>query len=121
MMTAAIRGAVTVDSNSQGAIKNATIELLKEMLTKNGIEPKDISHAFFTMTKDLTAAYPAKFAREKMGFEKVPMMCYQELDIENSLSMALRIMLVLNKDIEQEEVKHVYLKGAKNLRPDLND
>ena len=119
MMTTAIRGAVTVDSNTQEAIKNATIELLKEMLTKNGIEPKDISHVFFTMTKDLDAVYPAKFARDEMGFKYVPMMCFQELDIENSLKMALRIMLVINKEIVQQEVKHIYLKGAQNLRPDL--
>ena len=118
-MTRAIRGAITVDGNSVDDIKSATVELLKEMLEKNNVVIQQISHCFFTMTKDLNAVYPAKFAREELNFKNVPMMCYQELDIENSLKMCLRIMLVINTDIEQDKIKHIYLKGAATLRPDL--
>ena len=118
-MTRAIRGAITVKKNTQEAIKKATVELLQMMLEKNEIETNQISHAIFTMTRDLDAAYPAKFARTEMNFSDVPMMCFQELDIENSLAMCLRIMLVVNCDKSQNEIKHIYLKGAEILRPDL--
>ena len=118
-MTRAIRGAITVKKNTQEAIKKSTVELLKTMLEENEIETSQISHAIFTMTKDLNAAYPAKFARTELDFSNVPMMCYQELDIENSLAMCLRIMLVVNCEKKQSEIKHVYLKGAEILRPDL--
>ena len=118
-MTRAIRGAITVKKNTQEAIKKATVELLETMLKENIVATSQISHAIFTMTKDLNAAYPAKFARTEMNFSNVPMMCYQELDIENSLEMCLRIMLVVNCEKTQTEIKHVYLKGAEVLRPDL--
>lgn len=116
-MTQAIRGAITVENNSISAIKDATVELLTEILNKNKLNTNQISHVFFTMTKDLNAAYPAKFAREELNFENIPMMCYQELDIQNSLKQCLRVMIVLNT--AQNEVKHIYLKDAKVLRPDL--
>ena len=118
-MTRGIRGAITVEENSVEAVKNATVELLTAMLEKNNITPEQISHAMFSMTKDLNVVYPAKFARDEVGFKNVPMMCFQELDIENSLKMCLRIMLVANVDVAQTQIKHVYLKGASVLRPDL--
>lgn len=118
-MTRAIRGAIIVKKNTQESIKKATVELLETMLKENDIVTSQISHAIFTMTKDLNAAYPAKFARTELDFSNVPMMCYQELDIENSLEMCLRIMLVVNCEKTKTEIKHVYLKGAEVLRPDL--
>lgn len=120
-MIRAIRGAITVDNNTQEAIKTATVELLKEMISQNNIKLENLSHAIFTMTKDLNCAYPAKFAREELNFENVPMMCYQELEIENSLEKCLRIMLVINTHLSQKQIKHIYLKGASTLRPDLKN
>ncbi len=115
-----IRGAITVDSNSIEDIKKATIELISEIKKNNNYKESDISNVIFTMTKDLDAAYPAKFAREKfMEWQYIPMMCVQELDIENSLQKCLRILIVINTDLAQNEIKHVYLKGAEKLRKDL--
>ena len=118
-MTRGIRGAITVDNNTVEDIKNATVTLLKEMIEKNEIELDTISHVIFTLTKDIDKAYPAKFARTELNFNNVPMMCYQELNIENSLEKCLRILLVVNTEKQQTEIKHVYLKGASVLRPDL--
>ncbi len=119
MTSRGIRGAITVESNSTEDIKNATIELLKEMISINKIEIEDISFAIFTLTKDLNMAFPAKFARENCNFESVPMMCYNELDVPNSLQKCLRILLNVNTEKSQKEIKHIYLKGAKVLRKDL--
>ena len=115
MATKGIRGAITVENNTEQALKEATLELLRAMTEANNIKPERISHAIFTTTKDLNAAFPAKFARIDLGWDKVGMMCYHELDVPNSLPMCLRILVVLNCE-EDFEPKFVYLKGAENLR-----
>lgn len=114
-MTKGIRGAITVDENTEDAIKNSTIELLSKMIEENSINIGDISHVIFTLTNDLNAAFPAKFARLNLGFDKVAMMCYHELDVPNSLQKCLRILIVLNCS-DDFEPKFVYLRGAENLR-----
>lgn len=115
MATKGIRGAITVDYNSEGDIKNATLELLNEMIKKNNIDKDRISHIIFTTTDDLNAAFPAKFARLDLGWDKIAMMCFHELDVPESLKMCLRIMIVVNCD-ENFEPEFVYLKGASGLR-----
>ena len=115
MATKGIRGAITVEDNTQESIKVATIELLREMVDKNNIDKTKISHAIFTLTKDLNAMFPAKYARTEFGWDKVAMMCYHELDVPNSLQKCLRVLIVLNCD-EDFEPQFVYLKGASNLR-----
>lgn len=114
----AVRGAITVEQNSPQHISDAVITLLNEIIDKNKIKLKDVVSCVFTMTKDLNAAYPAKFAREKLNFINIPMMCYQELDIEDSLKMCLRVLLTVYTE-KQENIKHIYLNGAQALRPDL--
>jgi len=115
MVTKGIRGAITVKDNTEESIKSATLELLKEMIEKNNIDATKISHAVFTLTNDLNAAFPAKFARLNLGWDKVAMMCYHELDVPNSLQKCLRILIVLNCE-EGFEPEFVYLKGAAHLR-----
>ncbi len=121
MISRGIRGAITLKANTKEEIELATVELLNEMLDKNKIETKDISFAIFTLTSDLNADFPAKYARLNCNFEKVPMMCYQELDVPNSLKMCLRILLNVNTNKTQDEIKHIYLKGATTLRGDLKN
>lgn len=119
MFTRGIRGAITVKNNTIEDIKKATITLISEMIEKNNIKPSDVSHCIFTMTNDLDAAYPAKFVRSELKFDYVPLLCFNELNIQNSLKMCLRALIVINTEKSQEEIKHVYLEGAKILRPDL--
>ena len=118
-MLRGVRGATTVDKNEIDDIRNSVIEMVNEILVQNNIETDTIACAEFTMTKDLNCAYPAKFAREISGFEKVPLMCYQELDIDNSLQKCIRVLILFNTDKTQDEIKHIYLRNAKALRPDL--
>ena len=115
MITKGIRGAITIENNTEESIKEATLELLREMVKENNIDKTKISHAIFTLTNDLNAVFPAKFARLDFGWDKVAMMCYHELDVPNSLEKCLRVLIVLNceKDFEP---KFVYLKGASKLR-----
>lgn len=119
MLTRGVRGATVVLANTEDDIKNATVELVNEIIAQNSLSVEDIAFAVFTLTKDLNAAFPAKFARLHCGFDMVPMMCYQELDVPNSIRMCLRVLLVVNTNSKQNEIKHVYLKGARALRMDL--
>ena len=121
MISRGIRGAITLSANTKEEIEIATVELLNEILAKNEIKTDDISFAIFTLTSDLNADFPAKYARLNCNFEKVPMMCYQELDVPNSLKMCLRILLNVNTNKSQDEIKHIYLKGASALRGDLKN
>lgn len=116
MTTKGIRGAITVEANTEKAIEEATIELLNEIFEQNGLKNTfEISHIIFTTTKDLNAAFPAKFPRTKLRWNDVAMMCFHELDVPNSLKMCLRVLVVVNCD-KDFTPKFVYLKGASKLR-----
>lgn len=115
MITKGIRGAITVEENSPEAIGAATIKLLKEMVKRNNIEIDSISHAIFTLTEDLNADFPAKYARINLKWKDVPMMCFHELDVPMSLKKCLRVLIVINCG-EGFTPEFVYMDGAEKLR-----
>ena len=115
MITKGIRGAITVEENSSEAIGAATIKLLNEIVKKNNLDINLISHAIFTLTKDLNADFPAKYARINLKWKDVPMMCFNEIDVPNSLKKCLRVLIVINCS-ENFEPEFVYLGGAEGLR-----
>lgn len=120
MFQRGIRGAITVEADTIESVKQAVFELIGEIIKRNNFCSKDISHVIFTMTDDLQSVYPAKFAREMFeGWQFVPMMCNQELKISASLKKCLRVLIVINTELAQNEIKHVYLKDAQKLREDL--
>lgn len=115
-----IRGAITVLADTDKEISSSVCELLNEMISQNAVLTKDISHVIFSMTQDLKSMYPAKAARDNIkGFNTVPMFCVGEQNIQNSLKMCLRVLMVVNTDKDQEEIKHIYLRDARKLREDL--
>ncbi len=115
MITKGIRGAITVDDNTPESIGSATIKLLKEMVTRNKIELSHISHVIFTLTPDLNADFPAKYARINLKWKDVAMMCFNELSVPNSLPKCLRVLIVINCG-ENFVPEFVYLDGAEVLR-----
>ena len=115
MITKGIRGAITVAENTSSSIKEATLELLSKMIERNNISVENISHVIFTLTNDLNAEFPAKFARIDMGWTDVAMMCFHELDVPNALPMCLRVLIVLNSETDFVP-QFVYLKDASKLR-----
>ena len=114
----AIRGAHTADANTAEAIRSCTLEMLKAIMVENDLTTEDIVSATFSATRDLDAAYPAKFARELPGWDQVPLFCVQEMHVEGSLESCVRVMLLTELD-KKTRVQHVYLGGAERLRPDL--
>ena len=117
----AIRGAITVDENTQEAIKDATVELFNAIVEQNNLKIDDIAFLNFSATKDINKVYPAKFIRTELGITTIPMMCYQEMDVDGSLAMCLRLLIVVNTINNKFDTKHVYLKDAQILRPDLKN
>jgi len=113
-----IRGAISVEQNSEDAILGATRELLRELITANDLDPDDLASAVFTATPDLDAAFPARAARE-LGWTEVPLMCAQEIGVAGALPETVRVLLHWNTDKTPSEVKHIYLRAASSLRPDL--
>lgn len=113
-----IRGAIVIQENTKEHIIGGTKQLLEQILISNAIDVQDICSIIFSATRDLTASYPAPAARELNIFD-AGLLCIQEMYVENSLSMCVRILLNANKECCQKDIKHVYLEGAEILRPDL--
>ncbi|MFW6381499.1 MAG: chorismate mutase [Bacillota bacterium] len=113
-----IRGAITVPENSREEILEATELLLEKMIAENNVKHSQIVSIIFTATDDLDREYPAVAARS-LGYYDVPLMCYQELNIRDSLSGCIRCMLYYNSELPLSEIEHVYLRKARQLRPDL--
>jgi len=114
-----VRGATTVDDNSPDAILQATTELLTELVAANDLHVDEIASAFFSTTTDLDAEFPA-VAANRMGWTNVALLCGHEMQVPGSLQRCLRVLLHVNTDKAQHEIVHVYLRGAKVLRPDRN-
>ena len=115
-----VRGATTADENSREAILQATRQLLALMIRQNAIEAADVGSVIFSTTVDLNAEFPALAARQ-LGWLDVPLLCTNEIDVPGSLRQCVRILINWNTPLAQTDVKHIYLKGAVKLRPDLSN
>ena len=119
MTTRGIRGAITVSADQPELILAATQELLGAILRANpSLQIEDIASALFTTTDDLVSVYPALAARQ-IGWDYVPMMCAREIPVPGSLARCVRVLVEWNTDLIQNAIKHVYLRDAVSLRPDL--
>ncbi|MNB72304.1 Chorismate mutase AroH [compost metagenome] len=121
MVNRGIRGATTVTRNDGEEILRETVLLLREMVERNDLIAEDICSVWITMTTDLDAAFPAKAIREIEGWELVPLMCAIEIPVKGSLPKCIRLMVQVNTEKSQKEIRHVYLNEAQRLRPDLTE
>ena len=115
-----VRGATTADANNSDDILKATRELLALMIRRNGIEDEDVASAIFTTTPDLDAEFPALAARQ-LSWGNVALMCSHELGVPGSLQKCVRILIHWNTDKPADDIQHVYIKDAVQLRPDLSE
>ncbi|MDP2720124.1 MAG: chorismate mutase [Dehalococcoidia bacterium] len=114
-----IRGATTVERNTREDILEATKELLGMLIESNDLRSDDVATVFFTTTSDLNAEFPAMAARQ-MGWTDVSLLCGQEIPVPGSVPMCIRILILVNTDKTSQELNHVYIKGAKNLRSSVS-
>jgi chorismate mutase len=112
-----IRGATTVERNDAAEILAATDEMLRAIIDANDLQPDDIVSAFFTVTPDLDAAFPAR-ACEDFGWNIVALLHSSEIPVPGSLPKCIRILVHAYTTRSRTEIKHCYLRGATVLRPD---
>ena len=110
-----LRGATTADSNTAEAIYAATREMLTCLIEANGIAERDVAMAYFTVTPDLNAAFPAAAARQ-LGWNSTALMCATEIPVSNALPSCVRVLILINTDKEPGDLVNVYLKGTEVLR-----
>jgi chorismate mutase len=113
-----VRGAITVERDDAALLLDATERLLREIVAENGIASEDVASALFTLTPDLVSQFPAMAAR-RMGWTRVPLLNFTEIAVPGGLPHCIRVLLHINTEKRQDEIVHVYLDGARVLRPDL--
>jgi chorismate mutase len=113
----AVRGAVKVSSNDVEAILAATEELMRELISRNDLEPGRVVSCLFTATADLNAEFPAVAAR-RLGLDTVPLLCARELDVPGAMRGVIRVMVHYYAD-DGHTPAHTYLGEAQELRTDL--
>jgi len=118
LLVRGIRGAISVEGNTSRELIDATKELLITLVKENDLNTEDIASIFFTVTPDLNADFPASAARE-LGWTYVPLLCAREIDVPDGPPKLIRVLVHANTAKSQQEISHVYLKDAANLRPDL--
>jgi cytidylate kinase len=118
MATRCIRGAITVKVDTREEVLTKTELMLSTIIKENGLKTEDITAILFTATNDVKSAYPAVAARS-LGIVDASLMCVQEMYVEGSLRMCVRASVSVETDKPQSAMHHVYLEGARVLRPDL--
>lgn len=114
----ALRGAITVDADERGLIFDATVELLREMLSRNDVVIEDLISIVFTSTSDLVSEFPAAAART-IGVSHVPLLCAQEIPVPDAVPRCIRVLMHLYTERDYASLRHVYLRDARGLRTDL--
>ena len=119
-MMRGIRGAIQVARNDRDSILDSAKELMSALIHSNGVKEQHVSAVFFTVTPDLTAAFPAG-VRMAIGWNLVPFLCSQEIPVPGSMERVLRALILLETDLSQEQIHHCYLGETASLRPDLTN
>lgn len=114
----ALRGATTTTENTEVAILEATTELVKEVMSRNQLEPDALVSCIFTCTNDLDAQFPAVAAR-RLGLDRVPLLCANEIAVPGSLPRTIRLMAHYYAPASHT-ASHVYLRDATALRTDIS-
>jgi len=92
--------------------------MITKLMAENNLEEKDLISLIFTVTTDLDQAFPAVAARN-CGITQTPLMCATEIPVPGSLPKCIRVLVHCYSNLSKEQVKHIYLRDAVSLRPDL--
>ena len=110
-----LRGATKAEKNTAEDIYGATREMIQHLIEANDIDERDVAMAYFTVTPDLNAAFPAAAARQ-LGWNNTALMCATEIPVPDSLPSCIRVLILINTEKEPEELHNIYLKGTEVLR-----
>jgi chorismate mutase len=115
-----IRGAITSEGDDAEAVEAAATELLDRLVDANGLALEDLAAVIFTLPEDLAGSNPAARARAH-GWSAVPLLVVKEHGGDITVPRCLRVLVLWNTTRPQRDIRHVYLRGAAALRPDLED
>ena len=98
-------------------MKNAVVELIDELISRNNLNKMNILSITFTATKDLNACFPASIARKFNGLDSVAFLDCQQMYVPDDVDFCIRLMaqVILPSN---SPVNHPYLRGASKLRTD---
>ena len=102
-----IRGAVTVDENSKEKIWLAARQLVTKILSQNELRAENVGAIIFSMTEDITAAFPSSAIRQLPALRLVPLFDTREPAIENSLAKCIRVLVLADIDKAQNEYRSI--------------
>jgi chorismate mutase len=110
-----IRGATRLERDDEREMEQAVAELAAAMLQVNDLSEEAVVSVILTSTPDLTSAFPAR-AMRLMGWDDIPLLCAQEIDVAGSMSRVVRVLIHVEADIARSQIEHVYLRGTEGLR-----
>lgn len=120
MRTRGVRGATTAHANDAASISDATQELLRGMVEANHVSLEEVVSVLFTATDDLDAAFPAAAARALgPGWADVSLIDAAQMHVKGALPLCIRALMTIGTDTAQHGIRHIYLRGARALRPDI--
>jgi len=108
----AIRGATSIEKDCQEEIRNSVIELMEQIFSRNEIT--ELHSVIFTVTNDITSYNPATAFRKAFNQSDVALLCLYEASFGGSTNGIIRVLV----HCESKTKNFVYLRRAKNLRPD---
>lgn len=115
----AVRGATTVDADDAAQIRARVGEMLGAIVERNEVSDDDLISCFFTATSDITAMFPATAARD-FGWHDVPLLGAVELTVRDATPRCIRVLVHVASTRRRDQIRHVYLHGAVDLRNDLS-
>ena len=116
----AIRGATTLDEDTEAQMTERVEALVSAMLERNAVHHDDIISVIFTATEDLVCSFPAAAAR-KAGLGDIPLLCAREISVTGGTPRCVRVLMHVSTEQARSDLHHVYLEGASGLRDDLPD
>ena len=117
-MVKAVRGAISLETDSESDLQLKVKELFDKLEDNNGFYEKDIISIIFSQTTDISYN-PAKALRVAKGFSSAPLFCTQEpVCVDFPHEKMLRVLVTFNGD--EKPVVPVYLGNAGKLRNDLS-
>lgn len=118
-----IRGATTVEADDPAEVTAATRELLERLTQDNGVAVEEVAGVWFTTTADIRSEFPAVAARQ-LGWVDVPLLCGREMEVAGgnarSIPRCIRVLLLVNTELAQGQVRAAYLRGARTIKAELD-
>lgn len=88
------------------------------VIERNELDADAVISILLTATPDLRSEFPAVAVRN-LGFNDVPLICAQEIDVPGAMPRVVRLMAHVDTALPRDRIRHVYLHGTTVLRDDL--